>query len=362
MSNCAACNDKLLGNDYMKCGRCKEAYHYLCLNFSPEEVTSITEDIRRSWMCPNCLNKQPKGDNSNALVRPSTPTGLAEVTFNVTKRKVQTKPETLSTCKMMDPSDFVTRSDLQLTIREEIRSAMREFAGVMNSTLNAKLSEINETLGELKESVSFLNDQFETIKSKVDINTSMVNKLKIENDSLRSEIGFLAGRVRLMDQMSRSTNLELQRVPERKAENVITIVKQLGNVVNCPLNDCDITYCSRTAKSNPDSSRPRSILVKLSTPRLRDSLLAAVIKYNKKHANDEKLNSSVLGLDDKKVPVYVVENLSAENKHLHAAARLRAKQLSYKYVWVRSGRVYMRKSDTSEAVFVRNVDVLNSLK
>lgn len=362
MKNCAACNAKLLGDDYMECRRCVEAYHYLCLNLSQDEGSGITQDIRRSWMCPNCMNKQPKGDNSNALARPSTPTGLADVTFNVTRRKVQNKPEPLSTGKRVEPSDFVTRSDIQLIIREELRSAMSELVGGLNSTLNARLSELNEKLDEFKESVIFLNDQFDTMKTKVDINTSTVNKLKIDNDSLRSELSFLTSRVRLMDQMSRSSNLELQCVPERKAENVITIVKQLGSVVSCPLNDCDITYCSRTAKSNPNSTRPRSILVKLSTPRLRDSLLAAAIKYNKKRTNDDRLNSSLLGVDDKSLPIYVVENLSAENKHLHAAARLRAKQLGYRYTWVRSGRVYMRKSDTSEAVFVRNADVLNSLK
>lgn len=361
MTNCAACNGKLKGDDNMECKRCGEAYHYLCLNLSPDEATNIARDVRLSWTCPKCKNKQPKSDNSNACVRPSTPTGLAELTFNVTRRKAHNKPESQPAPATSGPTDFVTHSDIQMIIRDELRSAMSGFIGELNSTLNNRFRELNEKLDEYKASLSFLSDQFDTLKSDLEQNTSMVNKLKNENDSLRSEVASLSSRMRLMDQLSRSTNLELQCVPERKTENVITIVKQLGSVVGCPLSDVDITYCSRTAKANPNTSRPKSILVKLSTPRMRDSLLAATILYNKKHPN-EKLNTSILGLDDKKLPVYVVENLSSENKQLHAAARLRAKQLGYKYVWVRSGRVYMRKSDASEAVYVRNEDVINSLK
>lgn len=361
MENCAACKEKLIGDDYMNCKRCAESYHYLCLNLSPAEVLSIESEARQNWMCPNCRNKQPKGDNSSSFVRPSTPTGLAEVTFNVTRRKLQNRPDLPPTTMMASPSDFVTRSDIQLIIREELRSAMKEVVSGINVTLNTRLNELKEKMDDFGETLSFLGNQFDAMKTELDHNTTMVNKLKIENDSLRSELNSLSSRVGLMDQMSRSTNFELQCVPEHKSENLLTIVKQLGTIVSCPLTDSDIMYCSRTAKSNPTTSRPRSILVKLSTPRLRDNLLAGAIQFNKKQSQDSKLNSSTLGIDDKKIPVYVVENLSAENKHLHAAARLRAKQLGYKYVWVRSGRVYVRKSDTSEAIFVRNTDVLNKL-
>ncbi|XP_075990333.1 uncharacterized protein LOC142985985 [Anticarsia gemmatalis] len=189
---------------------------------------------------------------------------------------------------------------------------------------------------------------------------SVTEHLKKENESLRIELNILSSRVRTMDQLSRSSNLELQCVPEHKSENLLNTVKQLGRVVNCPINDSDILYCSRVAKNNPKSSRPRTILVKLITPRLRDSLLASTIMYNKDHPK-EKLNSSSLGIDDKKSAIYVSENLTMENKSLHAAARLRAKQLNYKYVWVRGGRIYVRKGPEFESVYIRNSDTLNKL-
>ncbi|XP_028166246.1 uncharacterized protein LOC114357028 [Ostrinia furnacalis] len=356
MKTCAACNDTVLHNDCLECTRCSEAYHYLCLNYTVEEIQSLDNEVRKYWLCPKCKNKQPKGDNSNMLVRPSTPTGMAEVTFNVTRRKAHNRPESTQSS-----TGYVTRADIRLIMREEMRSVMNEFADDLKGTMNVRLREVSDQLAEVRTSMGFLSDQFDSLKSDIDSHGTKIKQLETVNNELRSELITLSNRVRQMDQMSRSSNLELQCVPEHRSENVISVIKQLGHVINHPINDCDILYCSRIAKSNPNSSRPRSILVKFATPRTRDSVLAASIQYNKTHQK-EKLNTSVLGLDDKRSPVYVVENLTVENKSLHAAARLRAKQLSFKYVWVRGGRVYVRKSDTSEAVFIRDLDTLNNLK
>lgn len=185
---------------------------------------------------------------------------------------------------------------------------------------------MSDKLGEFKESLNFLSNQFDTLKSDINDHGSKLQFLEKENDIMRSELQSLSSRVRQMDQMSRSTNLELQCVAEHRTENVLAIVKQLCSVVKCPINDHDIAYCSRVAKSNPNSPRPRSISLKFASPRMRDTVLAASISYNKDHKND-KLNSSQLGLDDKKTPIYVVENLTVENKSLHAAAPCEATQL-----------------------------------
>ncbi|KAL4718614.1 hypothetical protein ACJJTC_014049 [Scirpophaga incertulas] len=104
-----------------------------------------------------------------------------------------------------------------------------------------------------------------------------------------------------------------------------------------------------------------SILVKLSSPRLRDTLLASVIKYYQTH-NQKKLQSCDLGIGGKtSCPIYVVENLSPENKELHAAARKRGKELGYKFVWIRGGKIFMRKDESANYTFVKNTDTLTRL-
>lgn len=88
--------------------------------------------------------------------------------------------------------------------------------------------------------------------------------------------------------------------------------------------------------------------MKLNTPLLRDEFIAAAIKFNRSHHQD-RLNTTHLGATaDKAQPIYVVEHLSADNKSLHAAARARAKELGFRFVWVRNGRIFMKKSEDSD--------------
>ncbi|CAG9137674.1 unnamed protein product [Plutella xylostella] len=109
----------------------------------------------------------------------------------------------------------------------------------------------------------------------------------------------------------------------------------------------------RVAKLNQESTRPRSVVVKLSSPLVRDSLLAATKTFNKDTKND-KLNTSHLGIAGDKTPIYVTEHLSPANKVLHAAARMKSKEKGFEFVWVRKGKVFMRKNTTSKILWIKD--------
>lgn len=166
-----------------------------------------------------------------------------------------------------------------------------------------------------------------------------------------------------MEQHSRSCNLEIQNVPEHKSENLITLAKQVANIANYKLNESDIHICTRVAKINGDSTRPRSIIVKFSSPRIRDEFLASTTRFNKKaNSVSEKLNTTHLGISGTQKPVFVVEHLSPTQKAIHAAARNKAKELNYKFVWVKGGKIFMRKTDTSEYKLIKSIEELSQLK
>lgn len=332
---CAACSTQICNEQHLACIKCSDLYDYACLNLSATDTNVTSESYKSNWTCPRCLSKQPKNDNTNIPARPSTPTGQADFTFNsVTRRKAQTRPETSKS--ISSPSDYVSREEIREIIRDEVRNALRDSVSELTRTFNTNLSDLREQLGSFGDSLNFLSDQFDGLKNEVTKCSLETNELMKENNKLRLEVDNLTNRLNIMDQMSRASNLEIQCVPESRSENVFSIVKQLCSVVKYPVTENEIAFCSRIAKKNVNSARPRAILVKFTTPRSRDCLLAAVIKYNKENAQ-EKLCSSNLGMGGKNIPIYVVENLTPENKSLHAAARLRAKELNYKYVWVRGG-------------------------
>lgn len=94
------------------------------------------------------------------------------------------------------------------------------------------------------------------------------------------------------------------------------------------------------------------------TPQTRDTVVAAVIRFNRsKKRTEDKLNAVYLGFPNNKRPVYVSEHLTLANKKLHAATRATAKEKGYKYVWIRNGRIFIRKNNECPSMVIRREDL-----
>lgn len=386
---CGACKSNIINDDSnnLECCDCGLSYHSLCVSIPHAELEKLSSEAKAIWLCPECLMRKPRTDNTHTPVRSLTPNPSnadANVTHRVPKKgskqisssapgagsskqtatgpKQATVASKQSAAGSTKPSSTCSesRSELRTIIQEEIRAAMKEASANLKRDINKELKTFKEDMVSLTESINFIHETFENMKSELSTCKTKIDSISKENETLRSELNTISNRFNQLEQITRSSNLEVQCVPERDSENLLTIIKQLGKTISCPITDSDIFYCSRVAKKNPESPRPRSILVKMNSPRSRDTFLAAAIKYNKTHPQ-ERLNTGNLGFGAEKREVYVVENLSPENKQLHAAARARARELHYKHVWVRGGRIYMRKTDTSEYVLVRNAATLDSL-
>ncbi|KAJ8720653.1 hypothetical protein PYW08_006118 [Mythimna loreyi] len=286
--------------------------------------------------------------NSENTVTPLRPE--ENVTSRAKKRIALSSPE----CSTL------TKTDVQGIVEEVIKTAISDMLAKLNANMNSELKTIREELRVVTESISFMNIQYETAISEAKKYAQTAKDLAAKNEQMSNTIVKLTNRINQMEQHARSSNIEIQCVPENKAENVIGLTKQLGAVIGCTVADNDILSCTRIAKVNRDSPRPRSIIIQFSTPRLRDQFLAAAINFNKK--NKDKLNSSHIGLAGPVQPIYVMEHLSATNKEIHAAARTKAKEIGFQFVWVRGGRILMRKDVTSEYIVIKDLKMLDNLK
>jgi predicted nucleic acid-binding Zn-ribbon protein len=157
--------------------------------------------------------------------------------------------------------------------REEFKAMKSELSQELHQTLRqmvrSELQSIRNEISTLESSLQFLNEKYETTKSSIATYPDTVSALQIENAYLNSTLQDAQTRLHVMEQHSRSNNIEIQCVPERKQENLISTVIQLSKVVACELKESDIHHCTRVAKANRGDGRPRSIIVKLATPRLR---------------------------------------------------------------------------------------------
>lgn len=331
----------------IKCTACGESFHLACLSL-PDN--SDVPELSLIWKCPSCTKRTPRFMNKDEV-----PIGNAPVSRG-SKRPALNSPPSL-------PMSNISGEDIRAIVREAMKSEFEHMFKKLNasleSTITRELDSVKSEIKDLVRSVEFINAEYEEMKKNHEKTLRTTGELEKENHRMAGTIVDLNTRINYLEQQSRSNNLEIQSVPEHKQENVYNMVTQLGQVVGYNLKENDILFCTRVAKQDSSNSRPRSIIAQLSSPRIRDGLLAATIKFNKSNPQN-KLNSTHLGYSIQ-TPVYVAEHLSPSNKALHAAARVKARITGYKYVWVRNGKIFVRKSDESEFIHIKNSDSVNKI-
>ncbi|XP_053623349.1 uncharacterized protein LOC128682569 [Plodia interpunctella] len=346
--SCAGCFASVTLDDSITCAAksCKKSFHLLCT-----KTTKLTSHQRKNWTCPECNAAAKKGgDNSQTPVKTCD---------NVTIRNKSVRTDT---CSPVSPTFNI--DDIRDVIREELNKVKKciitELEESLRHMVKSELKKMSETITCLENSVSFVTEEYDNIKKDLVSKTTMIQQLRTENNNLIETVKNMSTKLENMEQHNRSCNIEIQCVPEHNNENLPSVIKQLSKTVSCELNDADIHHYTRIAKSNKNDPRPRSIVVKLATPRIRDKFLACVITYNKNHSND-KLNTSHIGYGGDKKPIYIAEHLSPANRALHAATRLKAKDKGYKFVWVKQGKIFMRKNETSDHIYVKNIEFLDKI-
>lgn len=345
----------------MQCPCCEQVFDIDCANLTNKEFKSLTTEGKRNWRCPNCHIKQRRrGDNTNTPIRhaPSSQSPIDipsddtnEQACNVTLR---TKPQSHS---YKGNAAFVTEERLRHILRQEIADIVKIS---LRDIVKKELTNIAEQVNSFQESLNFFNNYFEDVKKDLEDKTATIKSLQNENSNLQCSMNDLTQRLSALEQNMRENNLEINGVPERKSENLFSTISQLAKSIQHPLANDDVLNVTRVAKLNRDDARPRNIIVKMRSTQQRDALLASVANYNKKNPKN-KLSSSHLGYDGPSTPVFVAEHLSPSNKSLHAAARIKAKEKAYKFVWVRGGRIYVRKDEYSKALWIRNTNHLSNI-
>lgn len=360
------CNNPISGKVYMTCFKCKKHFDLACAGVQPNRFQTMSPSKKLKWTCSVCRESIPKANN--IPMRPETSSTLESVAQKSSSPSIMKGPgkQSPSATNNEEKSDLGVGTvfgidDISKIIAKEVTAAIRtELPKILNQMLEVKLTPIKEQLDNLQSSVSFMSQEYDRFNQKVDAVSSENRELQKESKELQTTVSSMTERLNHLEQCLRECNIEIQGVPEHKTENVVNIVMQIAQVVNHKILDTDILNCTRVASMNRDSKKPRAIIAKLRSKRCRDEFYSAVTKFNKANS-DNKLNSSLLGIAGEKLPVYVSEHLSPANKALHAATRIKAKEKNYKFVWVRNGRIFMRKDETSPFVHVKNELVLNKL-
>ena len=301
---------------------CEEFYHGQCLGLTMTQLDTLRVD-GASWSCADCRQNSPaRVDRRASMGQQIQQSQLAGPTNSLGSR---------SSTYLGDVS-----------VLEELRK-------------------IREEMVMLRESVSFCSNKitdFQGELAKMSDRIKVVDKLVAENNQLKSKLQSAENKINDLDQSARSKNLEIHGIPERENENLLEIFKKVGQTLKVVVDDNMVEFIHRVPTNGKYSPRekPKNIIVGLLSRKHRDSILSAVKSVR---TQSEGNHLAVEGLSNK---VYINEHLTIINKILHKETRDVARQKKYKYVWVKNGNIFVRKTDVSQILHIKSLDMLSKLQ
>lgn len=290
MSGCGICVKAIGTKLKLQCNDCKRDFHATCLKYSKADVECVTAD-QLVWRCTDCA---------------------------ATRRRSMRFDSEVAEGKL-------SLEDVMKVV-SEIREAQKSSDKGYNDAFDSLESQLVENTNALKAQ---------------NVNNEKLNKLietlMSENNQLKTKVKELEVRVEDLEQYSRSNCLEIQGIPVTPAEDVLGIVKEVGKAMNVQISDDMVDACHRLGRQTGDN--PPGLIVKFVRRFDKEELL-------KQRRVKRNLSTRHIGRSDDR-PIYINESLTPTRRRLYAMARRIQKEKDFKFLWVRNGKIFLRKEENS---------------
>ncbi|XP_044764500.1 uncharacterized protein LOC123321059 [Coccinella septempunctata] len=226
--------------------------------------------------------------------------------------------------------------------------------------IHTELKAIKEQQLLFSNSVTFCSDKvsdFEVKLNRIDEWMRATGKVLGQNADLKANVTSLESRINDVEQSARSKNIEIQGIPEKSNENLIEVVKKIGDYISIDLKSDKIEHVHRIKPKHSDPTKTKSIIVEFRRRKVKEDFLA-LSKHRRMSRDNGSSKMSIPGLSD---CFFVNEHLTLANKILYKEARSAAKSKIFKYVWTKNGMIFMLKDDSSPIVHVKSFDFLSKL-
>ncbi|KAK5647374.1 hypothetical protein RI129_002266 [Pyrocoelia pectoralis] len=309
MSLCNVCEETFLPeSDFVHCEGCNSNIHYLCSGVRETTFRKLTIEAKLAWRCGKCKVKA----------------------YSSADTQFEPKPDIINAGML---------SIITLAVKEAIKEETKLFSDKLDA-FQQSLDFYHDQIGDLKKLICEKDKRLDECFSTID-------KLNSDNVNLKKENFDAKQRINRLEQYSRLNCVEIRGVPEPRDENVLSTVAAVGRVLNFPLDKSMVDACHRLVSNQSRPQEPRRIILKfISRIHAEEFLKARKIKRN---FSTKDLDPS----SGTPSPIYVNEFLSPEYRRLYYQCREFKKSNNVKFLWVKSGKIMMRKTENSR-VYVIN--------
>ncbi|CAH0405657.1 unnamed protein product [Chilo suppressalis] len=220
--------------------------------------------------------------------------------------------------------------------------------------IKSQNAQIQKTNQDIENSISFINQQYEDMKLRIEI-------LEKERTELRNYTETLENKLRDLQLNARNASIEIRNVPATDKEtftDLVSIVTKIGMTIDRNVSLSDIRDVRRLP-AKPGANKP--IIVEFVCVQTKHQFLACSKSFNKKKTNEVKLNTSHIGVPGEQRPVFVDEYLPPTMKKLFYYSREFAKQHKYMFCWSSNGNIFLRKELTTKQILIKTEQCLANL-
>ncbi|XP_026737514.1 uncharacterized protein LOC113500817 [Trichoplusia ni] len=217
-----------------------------------------------------------------------------------------------------------------------------------NAAMKAQITDLIQEVDGAKTSTQYISDQYDDYAKRL----SRIEKQPLDNSAIKN----LESKIDNLEQHARQCNIEIANMPEKRGENLVMLLEDIGKNIDLTIPRDEIVSIHRVPHAAVlANDRPKNVIAKLKTRSLRDNILSA---FRLKKG----LSSTQLGISGPTRVIYVNEHLTLQKKLLLRETREEAKKHGFKYVWVRHATILVKKTDTCAALAIKSSNDLLKMK
>lgn len=295
-----------------------------------------------SWQCSTCkIHFSRQSCTSQETVREGDSPASAQLEFG---EHCQASADTNLSTLISQFSDISKKLSSVLERVEGIERSLEQ-QSAKSDMMMIKLGESGEKIVGMEKALEFFSAQYDEILNKVERQGSAIvdlQKSSIACEALISqrdaEIRELRKAVDNAELYSRRKNIEIHGVKPMENENLMEVIGGLAARLQLPEpSHHNVEVVHRLG------GKQEHIIVRFFDRNVRDQWV--------------KKQSTL-----RREGIYINENLTRLTKGLLWATRKAAKEKSYKFVWVRNGRILVRQMEGAAVMHIENENDINKIK
>ena len=240
-------------------------------------------------------------------------------------------------------------------------------AETLEAILDKKLALLNQKIKDVNLSMSLINEKYELILKKLSTFEEERKDLINVNQALKSELQATTTKLKDLsvahndlEQYGRKECVEIRGIPlpcGQSMEDTNEIALKVAHLIDVDIEDRDISISHRLKTSDSYKGKVNKsppIIVKFVRGITKE-------KFYKARRKLSDLSTKDLGypIDQR---IFIAESLTQRNKELFKEAYQVRKDKKFKYIWTSSGKIFLRRNDSSPVLPIMGMNDLLKIK